>query len=95
MLILHVTFHCRAGGRDAYFAALQEAKIGELSRADEGNIKYDYYYSTADPDEILLVEKWENEELLKKHLAQPHLVKSGELKKQYGVESVLEKFEVR
>ena len=72
---------------------LAAAGIDEKSRADEGNIKYDFYVPADDYDEIALIEKWVDAESLKKHGEQPHFKKMAGIKAQFNVETILEKYE--
>ncbi len=95
MLVLNVTYRCKPGMRDSFLERLESEGIGAGSRADKGNIKYDYYLpANGGDDELLLVEKWESAEALALHIAQPHLAKLRAFKDEYVCESVVEKFEV-
>ena len=71
---------------DRFYAELIEEKIGELSREDEGCLKYEYYLSLAKDNEILLVERWESEEAHKLHSRTSHYAKAKELGVKYGLE---------
>ena len=94
MLVLNVTYKCKPEMRDSFLERLEAEGVGSGSRADEGNIKYDYYLpANGNADELLLVEKWESAEALAKHIAQPHLAKLRAFKEEYVLESVVEKFE--
>lgn len=44
---------------------------------EEGNIDYQLLISSKD-DSLTFVEKWENPEALKKHMASPHFLNFGE-----------------
>ena len=58
MLTWLVTYHCKPGQREAFREAIAEAGVQEVSRGENGNLAYDYYLSAANPDELLLVERW-------------------------------------
>ena len=91
MIILNVTYTCKPGMRQAYLDALHSEGLDQACRDEEGNIKYDYYLSETDPDEILLVEKWRDAEILAVHMQTAHFKRIGEIKSVYVDKTVLEK----
>ena len=58
MLTWNVTYHCKKGRREDFYRALCELGVREHSRAEEGNLRYDYYFAAEAPDDLLLVESW-------------------------------------
>ena len=93
MITLNVTYTCKPGKRNAFLEAIQKEGIDEISRAEAGNIKYDYYLSVANNDEILLVEKWKDADAISEHGKQEHFKKLGELKADYVTDTIIERFE--
>ena len=93
MIVLNVIYKCKPGMRDAFLQRLSDEGIAAASRADEGCIKYDYYVPVDDPDDLLLVEKWESAEALQKHIGQPHLALLRGIKDEYTTGTVGEKYQ--
>ncbi len=71
--------------RDGYLKEVQENGVVEKSRAEEGCIRYTYFYPVESETELFLWEQWESREAQKKHTQQPHFARLGELKEKYGV----------
>ena len=94
MIVLNVTYKCKPGMNKKFLEQINAEGIGAACRAEEGNIKYDYYLPTDGSDDLLLLEKWESAEALLKHSKQPHFARLGELKPEYTDDVILEKFEV-
>ena len=92
MIVLNVTYKCRPGMRDAFLEALKREKTGEITRAEDGNIKYDYYIPADGSNELLLIEKWRDEEALSKHPHLPHFAGLQEYKPTYVADTIIEKF---
>lgn len=92
MIVLNVTYKCKPGMREAFLDAINAEGLGEACRKEEGNIKYDYYMSTADENEMLLVEKWRDEEVLAVHGWRAHFLRIGQLKAEFVEETVIEKY---
>ena len=91
MIVLNVTYKCRPGMREAFLEAIRAEGIDEASRAEAGNLKYDYYLPFGSGDELLLVEKWQDADALAAHGRQPHFLRLGALKAEYVNETVIEK----
>ncbi len=89
-----VTYHCKPGMREAFLEALQNEKLDEACRNEEGNIRYKYAFSVADPDEMILLETWKSAEAVEIHNAMPHFARIGEVKKEYVLETVLERYDM-
>lgn len=43
MIVLNVTYRCKPGMRDEFLQKIQAEGIDAASRAEAGNLKYDYY----------------------------------------------------
>ena len=75
-----------------FLEAILAEGLDEASRAEAGNIKYDFYLAFDDPDELFLFEKWRDAEAVKSHNAEPHFRRFGELKAEFVLETVLERY---
>jgi len=92
MIVLNVTYKCKSGKREDFLAAIKAEGIDAACRAEDGNFKYDYYMSTADADEMLLVEKWRDADALSVHSSQAHFKRLGELKNDFVEDTAIEKY---
>ena len=94
MIVLNVTYKCKPDMREEFLEMIYTEGLDAASRAEEGNIKYDYYTPVDGSDDLLLVEKWRDAEALAAHGKQAHLARLGELKKEFVLDTIIEKFEV-
>ena len=95
MYTIYVVFKTFDGKREEYIRRLQSEGIVEAVRKEEGCIRYDYYFSEKDKNEILLIEAWETQEHQKIHLTQPHMDTLRAIKAQHVIESKLGEFELK
>ena len=93
MIVLNVTYKCKPGMNRKFLEQIDALGIGDACRAEEGNIRYDYYFPADGSDELLLMEKWRDAEALALHGKEPHFARIGVLKPQYVTDTVIEKFE--
>jgi len=94
MMILHVTYKMKPAQGKSFVDAIEKAGIGAAVRAEDGCFRYDYFFPATGADEVLLVEKWRDEEALAVHLQQPHMADLNVLKEQYALDVMIEKFKV-
>ena len=95
MYTIYVTFKCYEGKREAFVEKLKEEGIVDAIRAENGCIRYDYYFAEKDPREILLIEAWETKEHQRVHIEQPHMARLREIKEGYVETSFLGEFELK
>lgn len=91
-LLLLVTYTACPGMREEFVQKVREAGILEAIRNENGCIRYDYFYSEEDENQLLLVEKWETEECQRVHMEQPHMKKLAEIKDRCMTDTKLERF---
>ena len=66
----------------------------EAIRAEEGNLRYEYYQSMDDPETILLIDSWENQEAIDKHHATPMMETIAKLREKYDLHMKVERYSV-
>ncbi len=95
MYTIYVVFKCVPGKREEYIETLKKEGIVDAVRKEDGCIRYDYYFSEKDSDEILLIEAWESKKHQEIHIEQPHMARLRELKPDYVLSTTLGEFELR
>jgi len=90
---MNVTYKCKPEMREEFLERIMTEGIDIACRAEDGNIKYDYFTSTDDSDELLLVEKWRDADALAAHGRQPHFARLREIKDEFVTETIIEKYE--
>ncbi len=94
MIALNVTYQCKPGKRDEFLGKVLAEGIDTASRAEPGNFRYAFYLPADGSDEVLLVEKWQDDGALDVHRLQPHYAKLAALKAEYLTGTVIERFTV-
>lgn len=92
MIVLNVTYRCKPDMREEFLETIMAEGIDVASRAEAGNIKYDYYRSAKDENEILLLEKWRDADAVAEHQGEAHFKRLGEIKNEFVEETVIEKY---
>ncbi len=61
-------------------------------RAEEGNIKYEYFFPFDDPQTVLLIDSWKDQSSLDKHHVSPMMTKIIELRNKYNLHMKVERY---
>ena len=91
---VEVHYYVKPGMRQAFYDAVTESGIAAASRAEEGNEKYDYYFSPDNENELLLLEIWRDAEAVRLHGETAHFKALGALKQAYVTETVIRRYEI-
>ncbi len=89
MYTIYVKFECLPQTREAFIQKMKDTGILDAIRSEDGCIKYDYYLSEKDPNEILLIEQWETKQHQQIHIKQPHMSQMRQFKDDYIAKTVL------
>ena len=95
MYTIYVKFDCLPNKREDFIKKVKETGVLDAIRAEDGCIRYDYYLSEKDPQELLLIEQWETMEHQQIHIKQPHMDTLRSFKDDYITNTILGEIELR
>ena len=95
MYTIYVKFDCYPEKREAFVEAVKKEGILSAILAEDGCIRYDYYFSDSDENELLLIEAWESKRHQHLHIEQPHMARLREIKDDYIKTTTLGEFEIK
>ena len=95
MYTIYVKFRCLDGKRAAFIARVKAEGILAAIQAEDGYIKYDYYLSEKDENELLLIEQWESKAHQQAHIEQPHMAQLRGFKAEYIADTELREVEIK
>ena len=61
-------------------------------RAEKGNIRYEYFFPMNDPETVLLIDAWEDQEAIDVHHASPMMQTIVDLREKYNLHMRAERF---
>lgn len=80
------------GNARKFAEEMEQSGTVALIRAEEGNLKYEYFYPKNDPETVLLIDSWESQDAIDKHHATPMMDKISELRIKYDLHMRVERF---
>lgn len=95
MYTIYVDFTCRDGKREDYVERLRTEGILDAVRAEDGCIRYDFYFSEEDGNKLLLIEAWESKAHQAFHIRQPHMEAMRAFRDEYILCAHLGEFELK
>ena len=75
-----------------FMEEMESSGTADLIRAEEGNIRYDYFMPAADPHTILLIDSWESQEALNRHHETPMMQTIAALREKYDLHMKAERY---
>ena len=91
-----ITVNLRYKGKDDSAMKFVQEMISsgtvDKIRAEEGNLRYEYFQSLDDPETILLIDSWTKQSAIDKHHATPMMGTIAELREKYDLHMTVERF---
>ena len=91
-IIVNLRYTGKNGSARAFAEEMTESRTVEAIRNENGNLRYEYYLSFDDPETVLLVDEWEDQEAIDRHHASPMMQKIAELRDKYDLHMTVERY---
>ncbi len=82
----------KAGSARRFAEEMMSAGVVAAIRAEKGNLRYEYFLPMDDPETVLLIDSWENQEAIDAHHASPLMTKVAELREKYDLHMRAERY---
>ena len=66
-LTINIRYSSENGGARKYVEEMESSGIAARIRAVEGCLRYDYFFPADDPDGLLLIDEWVDQEALDRY----------------------------
>ena len=91
-----ITVNLRYTGKDGAARKFAEEMTASGTvaaiRAEEGNLRYEYYQPLDDPETILLIDSWEDQASIDAHHASPMMATIAALREKYDLHMTVERY---
>jgi quinol monooxygenase YgiN len=86
-------YYTGANGNARRFAEEMESSgIADAIRNEEGNLRYQYFQPLDDPETVLLIDSWKDQDAIDAHHASPMMAKLASLREKYDLHMRAERF---
>ena len=80
------------GNARKFVEEMESSGTADAIRAEEGNLRYDYFFSAADPEAVLLIDSWTSQEAIDAHHATPMMQTIAALREKYDLHMSAERY---
>lgn len=80
------------GNARKFVEEMESSGTADAIRAEEGNLRYDYFFSAADPETVLLIDSWTCQEAIDAHHATPMMETIAVLREKYDLHMSAERY---
>ncbi|MBR3392892.1 MAG: antibiotic biosynthesis monooxygenase [Firmicutes bacterium] len=91
-LVINLYYTGENGNALKFAEEMEESGIASAIRAEDGNEKYEYFRSLSDPETVLLIDAWRDQQALDIHHASPMMEKLAALRDKYDLHMRAERF---
>lgn len=86
-------YYTGTNGNARQFAQeMTSSGVVQAIREETGNLKYEYFFPMEDPETVLLIDSWENQEAIDEHHKTPMMKKIMELREKYDLHMKIERY---
>lgn len=80
------------GSARRFAEEMESAGIADAIRAEEGNLKYEYFFPMNDAETVLLIDSWKDQASIDVHHQTPMMQKIVKLREKYDLHMRVERY---
>lgn len=92
MITVNITYTGAPGAARAFAEEMLRRGVVDAIRAEEGNLRYEYFFPMEDADALLLIDRWRDQAALDAHHASPMMTEIAALREKYDLHMQVERF---
>ena len=91
-IIVNIYYTGINGNARKFAAEMTVGGVVDRIRAEEGNIRYEYFFPMDDEETVLLIDAWDSQEAIDKHHASPMMQDIIRLRDKYDLHMKVERY---
>lgn len=91
-LTVNIYYTGTNGNARKFAEEMTSSGLVEAIRAEDGNVKYAYYFPAEDPETVLLIDRWRDQAALDIHHKTPMMTQIAVLRKKYNLKMRVERY---
>ncbi len=80
------------GNARKFAEEMEKSGTADKIRAEEGNVRYEYFFPMKDPETVLLIDAWESQDAIDAHHASPMMQTIASLRDKYDLHMKVERY---
>ena len=82
----------KAGDAVAFANEMEQSGLADKIRAEEGNLRYEYYLPLHNEKTVLLIDSWQDRQAIDRHHASPMMAEIAALREKYDLHMRVEQY---
>lgn len=91
-ITFNIYYTGKNGAARTFAEEMTASGIVDAIRAEDGNLRYEYFFPMDDPETVLLIDSWRNQAALDLHHASPMMAQITALREKYDLHMTAERF---
>lgn len=91
-IIVNVYYSGKNGSARKFAEEMESSGMAEQIRAEQGNLKYEYFFPINDPETVLLIDCWQSQAALDAHHASPIMGIISALREKFDLHMKIERY---
>ncbi len=92
MITVNLYYTGQEGAARRFAREMEQSGVAAAIRAEEGNLRYEYFLPMADPETVLLIDQWRDQAAIDAHHASPMMGQIAALREKYDLHMKAERF---
>ena len=84
-VVINIRYDGADGKARKYVEEMEKSGIAARIRAIEGCIRYDYFFPADDPEDLLLIDEWADQDALNRYHSSPMMQEAAALREKYNL----------
>lgn len=91
-IVINIYYTGKDGNARKFAEEMESGGVAAAIRKEMGNLRYDYFFPMTDPETVLLIDCWKDQQALDLHHASPMMEKITELRIKYDLHMKVERY---
>lgn len=91
-LTVNLYYKGTSGSARKFAEEMESSGIAAAIRAEEGNLRYEYFIPLSDPETVLLIDSWRDQKALDAHHASKMMKQLADLREKYDLHMTVERY---
>ncbi len=91
-ITVNLYYNGKNGNARSFAEEMEASGTADLIRAEDGNLRYDYFLPVNDPETVLLIDSWRDQEAIDAHHASPMMATIAALREKYDLHMRIERY---
>ena len=92
MITVNIYYTGQSGSARSFAEEMVHSGVVSAIRAEDGNLRYEYYLPMDDPETVLLIDQWRDQAAIDAHHASPMMGKIAALREKYDLHMKVDRF---